>query len=309
MRDGLDRADTGRLLEAVIVGGGLSGIAAARALRLAGVDDFVLIDKSDDLGGTWHHNTYPGCACDVPSALYCFSFKPYRWSRLFAPQAEIKRYLLEVADEHDVPRHVRLGTELAGAAWDDGAQHWVVDTGRGRLRARLLILAVGFLHAATVPDIGGLDRFPGRSFHSSRWPAGYDGAGERVAVIGTGASAVQIVPALARRAAHLSVFQRTPGWVIPKIDVVHSERWNRLVGRFPAAGVAFQRTLWGVSEIVLQAIFHVRLARVLGAVARRNLERSVEDPDLRAALTPDYEFGCKRYLLSADWYRTLGEAN
>jgi cation diffusion facilitator CzcD-associated flavoprotein CzcO len=297
------------VLDAVIVGGGLSGIAAARALRLAGVDDYVLLEKSDGLGGTWHHNTYPGCACDVPSALYCFTFKPYPWTRLFAPQAEIKQYLLEVAEENDVPRHVRLGTELVGAAWNDAAQYWEIDTTDGRLTARLLIVAVGFLHAATVPDIPGLAAFPGRTFHSSRWPAGYDGSGERVAVIGTGASAIQIVPQLQRRASHLTVFQRTPGWVIPKIDVVHSPRWRRWSGRFPALSIALQRTLWAVGEIALQAIFRVRLARLLGAVARRNLERSVPDPALRAKLTPTYEFGCKRYLLSADWYPTLVQAN
>ncbi|MEW6472827.1 MAG: NAD(P)/FAD-dependent oxidoreductase [Actinomycetota bacterium] len=297
------------MLEAVIVGGGLSGIAAARALRLAGVDDYVLIEKSDGLGGTWHHNTYPGCACDVPSALYCFTFKPYRWSRFFAPQAEIKQYLLEVAAEHDVQRHVRFGTELVGAAWDDAEQYWEVDTSGGRLVARHLILAVGFLHAATVPNIPGLAEFPGPTFHSSRWPEGYDGSGERVAVIGTGASAIQIVPQLQQRAAHLTVFQRTPGWVIPKIDIVHSERWRRWSTRFPALSILLQRSLWAVSEIVLQAIFRVRLARLLGAVARRNLEKSVADPELRAKLTPDYEFGCKRYLLSADWYSTLVQPN
>jgi cation diffusion facilitator CzcD-associated flavoprotein CzcO len=299
-----------RTVEAVIVGGGLSGIAAATMLEREGIRDYVLLEQSDGLGGTWHHNTYPGCACDIPAALYSYSFRPSsEWSRLFPTQPEILRYLRQVADEHDVPRHAELGTEMLEARWDDDQQRWTIETNRGVFLARFLFLATGSLHAANTAEIPGADRFGGRMFHSSHWPAGYDGTGDRVAVIGTGASSIQITPEMSRTADHVTVFQRTPAWIQPKPDWAHSAFTRRLFRRVPMTQRLLRAVIWAMSEVLLVALFRPKVARVAQAVPRLHLRLAVKDRKLRRALTPDYAFGCKRVLVSSDFYPALQRPN
>ncbi len=296
--------------DVVIVGSGFSGLAMAVRLVRSGdarIEDIVLLEKDDDLGGTWRDNTYPGCACDVPSNLYSFSFAPKPdWSHAFARQPEILGYLRDVARRYGVDERIRYGEEVVEARYDDG--RWDVRTARGtRLRPRTLVLGTGALHVPTIPDLPGLDSFDGPVFHSARWPEGDDGLdGKRVAVIGTGASAVQIVPAIAPRTAELAVFQRTPAWVLPKVDRAFGrlERWLYSVApavqRLVRAGV-----FWRLESRVLAFVAHPKAMQVAEKVARRHLARQVSDPDVRAALTPDYRIGCKRILLSNDYWASF----
>jgi cation diffusion facilitator CzcD-associated flavoprotein CzcO len=292
----------------VIVGAGFGGIALAVRLRQAGLDDVVILEKEDDLGGTWYVNTYPGCQCDVQSLLYSLSFAPNPdWTRTFAPQPEIEEYLRTVADRFDLKRLIRFGTELTGADWDPAGHRWNIDTPSGRLSADVLILAAGFLSEPSLPAIDGLDRFEGTVFHSARWRHHHDLAGERVAVIGTGASAIQFVPEIQPVVGHLSVFQRTPPWVVARPDRPFKkwERWlfgrSRLAARLSRARIYLAREL-----LVLTVFHHPRLARLATGAARRHLEDQVDDTGLRAKLTPDYALGCKRVLLSDEYYPALG---
>lgn len=203
--------------DAVVIGAGISGIGAAIRLRQAGVTNLVILEKAAELGGTWRDNTYPGCACDVPSALYSYSFAPNpEWTRAFAPQPEIHAYLLDVAARHGVTGRVRFGREVTRAQWNAALQRWEIDTSHGRCTARIMIAAAGPWHEPQIPDIPGLDAFPGEVFHSARWNHQYDLTGRRVAVVGTGASAVQFIPEIQPKTGQLHVFQRTAQWVLPK---------------------------------------------------------------------------------------------
>src|SRR5919202_1264883 len=208
-----------RNYDVLVIGGGFSGVGAAILLKQAGRTDFAVLEKASQLGGTWRDNTYPGCACDVPSTLYSFSFaqKP-DWSTVFARQPEIQRYLLDVARDHGVLDHVHLDTEVLEATWDDASRRWTVDTTAGRYTARVVIAGAGPLHEPKLPDIPGLDAFEGTIFHSARWNHDHDLTGRRVAVIGTGSSAIQFLPEIAPLPQKLTLFQRTAPWVIPKVD-------------------------------------------------------------------------------------------
>ncbi|MFE6864102.1 flavin-containing monooxygenase [Nocardia sp. NPDC057668] len=292
--------------EAVVVGAGMSGICLTRALKLHGIEDVVVLEKSDDVGGTWHHNRYPGVACDIPSPAYCFSFALHDWSRLFAPGAEIHDYLRQVAADNDVVRHIRFETELLEAVWDSRAHRWICETNRGFIRARFLILATGVLHNKNIPPIAGKAEFAGTMFHSSEWPEDFDPAGRRIAVVGNGASAVQFVPAVQPMAERLVVLQRTPAWVLPKNDVVH-----RKLNRHRAQ--RRQRRLRGLVLTLLE-LFHFVAARaersrLVEWAARKHLRDSIKDPILRAALTPDYRINCKRVLQSNRYYPAVSSAN
>jgi cation diffusion facilitator CzcD-associated flavoprotein CzcO len=295
---------------AVIVGGGLSGIGMAATLRRAGIDDYVLLERGDGLGGTWHHNTYPGCGCDIPSALYSFAFRPNPdWSCMFASREEIRDYLLDVAREHDVPRHARLGVEMRSAAWDDAARVWRVETSAGPLEATWLFLGTGSLHAANMVDIPGVEAFRGRVFHSSSWPAGYTGAGERVAVIGTGASSIQLTPKLVDAGAEVTLFQRTPAWIQPKPNLRHGPWQRALFRRFPATQRALRALEWGFGELFLAGAFRPWLGRVLERIPRAWLRYRVRDAGLRAKLTPSYAMGCKRLLVDNAFYGAVQRPN
>ncbi len=303
-----DGADHHRV---VIIGAGFAGIGLAVRLQAEGVDDVVILEKEDDLGGTWYVNTYPGCQCDVPSHLYSLSSEPNtEWTRTFAPQPEIEGYLRTVAERTNVKRLIRFNAEVTGARWDAGARRWRITTPDGDVTADLCVMASGFLSTPSTPSIDGLDRFGGTVFHSARWNHDHDLSGERVAVIGTGASAVQFVPRIQPEVRHLSVFQRTPPWVMPRPDRAFSsgERW--LYRHSPLAmRVSRARIYWARELMVVMLTKEPRLARYASAPARRHLADQVTDADLRARLTPDYLLGCKRVLLSNDYYPALDRPN
>jgi cation diffusion facilitator CzcD-associated flavoprotein CzcO len=295
----------------VIVGAGFGGVGLAVRLQHKGVSDVVVLEKEDDLGGTWYANTYPGCQCDVPSLLYSFSSAPNpEWTRIFAPQPEIEAYLRTVADDSNVKRLIRFETEMTGARWDAECRRWLVETMEGTLAADVLVLASGFLNEPSLPGIEGLGRFEGTIFHSSRWRHDHDLTGERVAVIGTGASAIQFVPEIQPHVAHLTVLQRTPPWVVPRPDRPFTPRERWLFGRSPlAARLVRARIYWSRELLVLMFAKYPHLARWAAKGALRHLEDQVADPDLRAKLTPDYALGCKRVLLSNDYYPALCQPN
>ena len=294
-----------------IIGAGFSGLGAGIRLRQAGVTDFVILEKATAVGGTWRDNTYPGCACDVPSHLYSFSFAPNpRWPHSFSRQPDIRQYLEDVTDRYGVREHIRFAAEVTGASWDAGAARWRVDTTRGTLDADILVAAAGPLSEPSFPDIPGLDGFPGEVFHSSRWDHGFRPEGKTVAVVGTGASAIQIIPEIQPRAGRLVLFQRTPAWVMPRMDrpISRTEHW--LYSRLPAAQRAARLGIYlGRESNVLGFVRWPRLLHGAQRIAMRNLTRSVSDPALRAKLTPDYVMGCKRVLLSNSYYPALTRPN
>jgi cation diffusion facilitator CzcD-associated flavoprotein CzcO len=290
-----------------IVGTGFSGLGVAIRLARAGRRDFVVLERGADVGGTWRDNTYPGAACDVPSRLYSFSFRLNPdWTRTYSPQPEILEYLRTCAREAGILPHLRLRTELTDAAWDAAAAHWRIETSRGTLTANALVLGTGALVEPALPDIGGLGEFAGTVFHSARWNHEHDLTGRQVAVIGTGASAIQFVPHVARAAGHLSLFQRTPPWVVPRPDrAVHSVekavyRWAPFAHRAARAGV------YGLMESrALGFVVHPKLLAPVERIALHHMRQAISDPTLRAKLTPNYRIGCKRILVSNDYYPAL----
>jgi cation diffusion facilitator CzcD-associated flavoprotein CzcO len=294
-----------------IIGAGFGGLGAGLRLRARGLTDFVILERAGAVGGAWRDNTYPGCACDVPSHLYSYSFAPNPdWSRSFSPQPEIRRYLERVADSGQLRPHLRLGTELLTARWHPGTSRWQLQTSRGPLTATIIITAAGALSDPAIPDIPGRDSFPGAVFHSARWDHDTDLAGQRVAVVGTGASAIQLVPAIQPQVASLVLFQRTPAWVLPRRDrpVSAAERW--LFRHVPATQKLARLALYAGREATVGAF--TRQPAVLRAVqplATRHLATAIADAGLRARLTPGYVLGCKRILLSSDYYPALARPN
>lgn len=293
-----------------IIGAGFSGIGAAIRLQQHGITDVVLLERAADLGGTWRDNTYPGCACDIPSRLYSFSFAQNpSWSRRFSGQAEIHAYLRNVADRYDVTPRIRFRHALRHAQWDEGTQRWHLATTGEAVTARILVLATGALSDPAIPDLPGLSQFEGPRFHSAQWQHDVDLTGKRVAVLGTGASAIQFVPAIQPDVAQLTLFQRTPPWIIP--------RWDREIGAVEQAAL---RVVPGLMSMVRGGVYAMReatylpfrhraLRRVVARVARWHLTRQVADPTLRRALTPNYEIGCKRVLVSDDYYPAITRDN
>jgi cation diffusion facilitator CzcD-associated flavoprotein CzcO len=299
--------------DAIIVGAGFGGIGAAIQLKRLGFDNFIILDREDDLGGTWHVNHYPGIAVDIPSTTYSYWFEPKPdWSRLFAPGAEVKAYAQEVATKYDVRRHMRFNTTVEGAQWDEETAGWRVALAGGEsLTCRFLITATGFLSQPRMPDIPGVASFKGKVVHTTAWDHGYSYEGRRIAVIGTGASAVQVIPELAKGAADLTVYQRTATHVIPKFDFSISPAVRRLFARVPAT----QRALRWVTDVLLEIIMivmalHFRESRGRGNIsssdlAKINRFRWIRDKELRARLTPDYDLGCKRPTFSNTFYRAF----
>jgi cation diffusion facilitator CzcD-associated flavoprotein CzcO len=297
-------------VDVAIVGAGFSGIGMAVALRRSGRRDFALLERGTDVGGTWRDNTYPGCACDVPSHLYSFSFAPNpEWSSTFSPQPEIHAYLRRVAEREGVLEHVRLGCEVREAAWDEAAGRWRIETSTGAVTARVLIAAAGALNEPSIPDVPGLREFPGTIFHSAEWDHEHDLDGERVAVIGTGASAIQFVPAIQPRVGRLHLFQRTPPWITPRRARPLTRVERAVYRRLPAAQKAMRAGIYWAREAFALPMLHARIAGVIEAVARAHLKQQVPDPELRAKLTPDYKPGCKRILISNDYLPALAQPN
>ena len=298
-------------VRAAIIGAGLGGIGAGIRLRGAGVTEFVILERADSVGGTWRDNTYPGCACDIPSHLYSFSFAPNPdWSHSFSRQPEIWRYLEDVTDRYDLRRHLEFGAEVIRADWEPGPARWRLRTSRGEITADVLICASGPLSEPSLPDVPGLGEFSGEVFHSARWNHDFDLAGKRVAVVGTGASSIQIVPEIQPLVQRLVLFQRTPAWVVPRRDRTITEFEKRLYRQVPAAQRLARLGIYVSRESLVGGF--TRRPGILKAAQRaalRHLARSIPDPRLRAKLTPDYVMGCKRILISSDFYPALREPN
>ncbi|SNS51835.1 flavin-containing monooxygenase [Rhodococcoides kyotonense] len=292
----------------LVVGAGFAGIAAAaRILDDDPTSDVVVIERADDIGGTWRDNTYPGCACDVPTSLYSFSFAPSPdWTHTFARQPEIHRYLRGVVDSLGIRGRIVTGCELISATWDSGSQRWIAETSRGTVTAQVLVAATGALSTPKLPSVPGIEKFTGTMFHSATWNHDHDLTGERVAVIGTGASAVQFVPEIADRATRLTVFQRTPAWVVPRLDRTLGKLEKAMYRRFPKTQKAVRGIIYGYREIYVSALaHHPGILPLVSNVAKFHLRRQVKNHVKRAALTPDFMVGCKRILLSNDWLSTL----
>jgi cation diffusion facilitator CzcD-associated flavoprotein CzcO len=294
-----------------IVGSGFSGLGAAIRLKQRGEHDFVLLERADRLGGTWRDNSYPGCACDVPSHLYSFSFALNPdWTRLCSPQAEIQTYLERVAGEHDIPPHIRFGHEMLESAWNDERRLWEIHTSAGDLTAEILISGMGGLSEPAVPKLEGLESFQGTTFHSAQWNHEHSLAGERVAVIGTGASAVQFVPEIQPEVGELQIYQRTAPWIVPRNNAEINPRLRRLFQRFPPAMKLMRGALyWSAELLVLGLAKEPRLMRILERVAEKNLARQVPDPALRAKLKPSFRLGCKRILFTDQYLPALAHPN
>jgi cation diffusion facilitator CzcD-associated flavoprotein CzcO len=294
-----------------IIGAGFAGLGMAIALRRAGMTDFVVWERDPEIGGTWWANTYPGCQCDIPSHLYSFSFalNP-EWRRTYAPQAEIEDYLRRVTDEFGLRPYIETSCAVTSAAWDEASDRWRVSTERGAFTADVLVAAPGPLSEPAMPDVPGLDTFAGTTFHTAGWNHDHDLTGRRVAVIGTGASAIQAVPEIQPLVEHLTVFQRTPPWVVPHRDRPITDAERAIYRRAPALQRAVRTGVYLGRELLVPALVHrPQLMKVLQKVARKHLEEHVADPELRAKLTPDYTLGCKRILPSNRWYPAITQPN
>ena len=294
-----------------IIGSGFAGLGMAIRLEQEGEGDFAMLERGNDVGGTWRDNDYPGAACDVPSRLYSFSFAPNaEWTRSFSPQPEILAYLRDCAERFGVRDRLWTSTRVERATWDDDAARWTVETTAGALTADILISAAGALSEPRAPEIPGIETFAGPIFHSAAWDHEQSLAGKRVAVIGTGASAIQIVPKLQPQAATLEVYQRTPAWIIPRTDRAFTRVERALYRRFPALQTVVREGIyWARESYVVAFTRKTALLELPGRIARAHLARQVGDPVLRAKLTPDYRIGCKRVLISNDFYPALSQPN
>jgi cation diffusion facilitator CzcD-associated flavoprotein CzcO len=301
----------------LIIGAGFGGLGMAIALGRAGEHDVVLLEKGRDVGGVWRENTYPGAACDVPSHLYSFSFEPHaHWSRTYSPQAEILDYLRRCADKYAVRDKIRFGCEVTAASFDEATSLWRVEwidaAGRAHAgHARALVSAVGLLGRPALPAVAGLASFQGPVFHSAQWRHDVALKDKRIAVIGTGASAIQFVPELAREAARLTVFQRTPSWILPRADRAYTEHERHRFARWPWLMTAHRALIYAAHDSRALAFTRLRwlLDIVGGRPARKLLRQQVPDAALRERLTPRYPIGCKRILISNDWLPTFARPN
>ncbi|GAC56776.1 putative flavin-containing monooxygenase [Gordonia hirsuta DSM 44140 = NBRC 16056] len=302
-------------VEIAIVGAGFSGLGAAIRLAQNGFDDYVVLDRGADFGGTWRDNTYPGAACDVPSHLYSYSFAQNPgWSRSYSHQPEIHRYINGVADEYGIGAKTWFGTEVTKAAWNEEERRWILDIERdgtpGQVRARHLVGGVGPLCEPNLPDIDGIEDFAGKMVHSARWDDDYDYAGKRIAVIGTGASAIQIVPQLGKIAGHLDVYQRTAPWIVPRTERPYLPVENWAFKNIPGLQTLIRGGIYTANESIAAGMTYAPKAlKPVEALSRANIFKGIRDPQLRAKVTPTFAVGCKRILKSNEWYPTLDRDN
>ncbi|WP_045115112.1 flavin-containing monooxygenase [Plesiocystis pacifica] len=313
VRESLDRAeDDPPVRELLIIGTGFAGLAMAIQAREAGVDDLVMLERAGEVGGTWRDNDYPGCACDVQSHLYSLSFAQKRdWTRTFAGHAEIQAYILDCYARYGLRPKVRLDADIVRAQWDAGEAVWTVTARDGRRwRGRALVSAIGALSNPAIPKLPGLEDFAGKQFHSATWDHDYALEGRRVAVVGTGASAIQFVPQIAPKVARLHLFQRTAPWVLPKADRPFGRIERAAYAHVPGLQAARRaRIYWGLESRVLGFAYSQALMKATQNQGLRHIRRGIRDPQLRAKVTPNFTLGCKRVLLSNDYYPALDRAN
>lgn len=297
---------------ALIVGAGFAGLGMAIRLKQAGVNDFVILERGDRVGGTWRDNTYPGAACDIPSNLYSYSFAPNpEWSRSFSGSNEILDYIHYLVDAFDLEKHIRFNCNVTDLSFQEKAGLWEATLEKGDVvRGRTAVMAQGPLSNASFPNMEGLDEFEGKKIHSARWDHDYDFTGKRVAVIGTGASGIQIVPELVKTVGTLKVFQRTPGWVVPRPDFKTPDWHKKLFKKIPASQKAVRQALfWTHETMAMAVIWNSPLTRVAERLSLAHLHNQVEDDWMRRQLTPDFRIGCKRVLVSNDYYPALQQDN
>ncbi|MEX2589352.1 MAG: NAD(P)/FAD-dependent oxidoreductase, partial [Chitinophagales bacterium] len=304
--------NSARKFEIAIIGSGFAGICMGIKLREAGITDFVILEKADEIGGTWRDNTYPGAACDVSSHLYSFSFELNpKWKRMFSGQQEIFEYLKHCIKKYDLLKHIRFNAAVMGGKYEEESGIWLVDIAdQSPVECRFWINGMGPLNRAVTPDIPGKESFKGAAFHSSSWNHDVDLKDKKVAVIGTGASAIQIVPAIAPMAKQLHLFQRTPAWIMPKHDREMLLLEQILFRKMPFIQRLYRNVIYGINELTAIAmVYKPRLIKFLEKFAIRNMRKQVKDPELRKKLEPKYSFGCKRVLLSNDYYPALTRDN
>lgn len=298
--------------DVAIIGAGFAGIGAAIRLLQEGVDDVVLFERDNRVGGTWRDNTYPGAACDIPSRLYSYSFAPNPdWSHTYSGSAEILDYIDRMVDAHGLEPRIRFGHDVTGLEYDESQGVWTIRfRDQEPVRARTVVMAPGPLANASLPDIRGIETYEGAKIHSARWDHDYDFTGKKVAVIGTGASGVQIIPELVKVAESVKVFQRTPGWVLPRLNTATGDRAKGLYRRLPLAEKAVRSAwFWGHESVALGVVWDTPLTRVVEAISRAHLRMQVKDSWLRRQLTPDFSAGCKRLLMTSDYYPALQADN
>ncbi len=293
-----------------IAGSGFGGLGTAIRLKQEGIEDFVVLERAHEVGGVWRDNSYPGCACDVHSHLYSFSFAPNPdWSRSYSPQAEIHAYLRDCADRFGIRPHIRFGHTVHDAHWDDDLQRWHIETSQGLFTADVFVCATGALSDPAIPHLPGLEKFEGKVMHSARWDHDYTLDGRKVAVIGTGASAIQFVPRIQPKVGKLFLLQRTPPWILPRRERAISARMRWVYQKVPGAQRLIRWLIYTLRELLVFGFLHPWLLRLAQRLALRHLERSVPDPLLRARLTPHYTMGCKRILISNDYLASLTREN
>ena len=285
-----------------IIGSGFAGLGMAIQLRKRGRDDFLILEKSHDIGGTWRDNTYPGCGCDVPTAIYSYSFEqnPY-WSKMWSSQPEIQAYLRRLTDKYDLHRKVVFGTKIVESHWDEAASRWHLRSSDGRtITAQFIVIGVGPMTVPKIPDLKGIESFTGPAFHSARWDHSVDLTGKKVAVIGTGASAIQFVPIIAEQVGQLQLYQRTPPWVLGRRNRTIPTSVQRLFAKMPLTRNLFRALNYWIAESMALGLHgYGNLHKPLEWAGRANIRKSIKDPALVAKLTPDYQFGCKRLLFPA----------
>ncbi len=296
--------------DTIVVGAGISGIAAAYKMKQVGYQDYLVLEKAGRVGGTWRDNNYPGCGCDIPSALYSFSFAPsHQWSHLFAKQPEILSYLEQVVEQFELQDKIRFQHELLSAKWNEEANIWQLETSQGTYQARTVIFSTGPITEPSLPKIKGIEGFKGEMFHSSRWKHDYDLTGKRVAVIGTGASAIQFIPQIQPFAKELIVFQRTAPWVLPKADMQLNATVKSLVAKFPMIQQGWRKGVSSILNGINFGLRHPSLLEPVNVLSRQLLKLQIQDDSLRKAVTPNFSIGCKRLLFANNYYPALQQDN
>jgi len=296
--------------DCIVIGAGISGIAAAYKMIQADYHDFVVLEKADRVGGTWRDNTYPGCGCDVPSALYSFSFAPsHQWSHLFAKQAEILTYLEQVTHQFKLIDKIKFKHELLSAKWDESQQQWNLQTTKGIFQAKTVVFSTGPITEPALPKIKGIETFNGEMFHSARWNHVVDLTGKRIAVIGTGASAIQFIPQIQPVAKKIVVFQRTAPWVLPKVDLSLNETAKGVIEKYPVIQQLWRSSVAQILNGINFGLRHPQLLEPINVLSKQLLKLQIPDSTLRKHVTPNFSIGCKRLLFANNYYPALQQAN